>query len=465
MQFNSIDFFLFFPEVCIVYFALPWVKARNAFLLCASYYFYMNWEPMYALLLLACTVITYFTGLAIERYAERKRLWLTIGISLNLGILGFYKYFEFIGENVTTLLKAMHVEIAMPHFALLLPVGISFFTFQALGYAIDVYRGDTSAVKNFFRYALFVSFFPQLVAGPIERPKNLLPQFEVKHRFEYDSVMTGAWWMLWGYFMKLAIADVCGGYVDSVYDNLQQHNGGSYAVAALLFPFQIYGDFAGYSLVAIGAAKVMGFNLMENFRRPFFASSVSEFWRRWHISLSSWFMDYVYIPLGGSRKGKTKTCGNLIATFCLSGLWHGANWTFVIWGLIHGIAVSIEHFFKIAKKSRSGFSRFIGMLITFAVFALSMVFFRSRNVEAAIKVIKGIFTNPGIPFMGDVSLMILPVSFMILLIKELRDEFSIKLPGGTGVQFALRHSVIVFLISFILLFGVLEGPQFIYFQF
>ncbi len=344
MLFNSLHFMAYFPIVCLIYFLLPSLKSRNMFLLGASYYFYMNWEPAYALLLLCSTVITYTASLGIGRFSQQrhKRWCLTCSIASNIGILFFFKYYAFVAENLEYMLEHCGLAMHMPTFPLLLPVGISFYIFQALGYSIDVYRGDTPVEKDFFTYALFVSFFPQLVAGPIERSGNLLPQFKHKQPFSYDNAMNGLRLMLWGYFLKLVLADRCGIYVDAIFNNLPHHNGGSYLLASLIFPFQIYGDFAGYSLTAIGTAKVMGFELKENFRRPYFATSVTNFWRRWHISLSTWFRDYVYIPLGGNRVGTARCYLNIMITFMVSGIWHGANWTFIVWGTIHGILQCIE---------------------------------------------------------------------------------------------------------------------------
>ena len=341
MLFNSIAFLLFFPIVCVCYFALPSLKVRNLFLLAASYYFYMNWQPIYALLLLTSTVITYLAARGIGHFEDdrKKRACLLTSLILNLGILFLFKYYDFAAENVTSLLRVLGIAVDFPSFSMLLPVGISFYTFQALGYSIDVYREKTPVEKDFFTYALFVSFFPQLVAGPIERSTNLLPQFKEKHSFCYEEVMAGFRLMLWGYFLKLALADRCAIYVDAIFNNVEQHNGGSFLLASLFFPFQIYGDFAGYSLVAIGVARVLGFRLMENFRRPYFAASVTEFWRRWHISLSTWFKDYVYIPLGGNRCGRYRQYFNVLTTFVVSGLWHGANWTFLVWNIAWRVAV------------------------------------------------------------------------------------------------------------------------------
>lgn len=294
----------------------------------------MNWEPAYALLLLASTVITYLAALGISRHEDKrkKKFFLVFSLVLNLAMLFLFKYYNFAATNINTLLQTSGLAISLPNFGLLLPVGVSFYIFQALGYSIDVYRGTTMTERDFPTYALFVSFFPQLVAGPIELSSNLLPQFKKEHHFNYDAIMSGIKLMVWGYFMKLAVSDRCGMYVDAVFNNVDKHNGGAYILASFLFSFQIYGDFAGYSLIAIGAAKIMGFKLMENFHRPYFSCSVGEFWRRWHISLSAWFKDYVYIPLGGNRVGRWRNYFNLLITFFISSIWHGSNWTFFLLG-------------------------------------------------------------------------------------------------------------------------------------
>lgn len=335
MLFNSFEFLLFFPIVCIIYFLLRDNRWRVPFLLVASYYFYMNWKPIYALLIMTSTVLTYGCGLLVEKYADNKRrqkLYLVVSLVINFAILFFFKYYNFINESIFSVLELAGLRWPVPNLDVLLPVGISFYTFQAVGYSIDVYRGTIKAEKSFLTYALFVSFFPQLVAGPIERAKNLLPQFHEEHMFSYDNAVEGFKQMIWGFFMKLCVADVISEYVNAVYNNVPQHNGTSMLIATILFTFQIYCDFGGYSNIAIGAAKVMGFRLMENFNRPYLSLNIKEFWKRWHISLSSWFMDYVYIPLGGNRVSYPRHLLNLAITFLVSGVWHGANWTFVLWG-------------------------------------------------------------------------------------------------------------------------------------
>jgi len=427
----------------------------------------MNWEPVYALLLLTSTAVTYLSAIGMNFCQDKrqKRFYLTANIVINLGILFLFKYYNFAADSISVLLQHTGLALTMPEFNLLLPVGISFYTFQALGYSIDVYRGTTPVEKNFFTYALFVSFFPQLVAGPIERSNNLLPQFKVKQEFDYDRTMAGIRMMIWGYFLKLALADRCGTYVDAIFNNVSHHNGGSYLIASLFFPFQIYGDFAGYSLVAIGAAKILGFNLMENFRRPYFSSSVTEFWRRWHISLSTWFKDYVYIPLGGNRVGKVRNYFNLLTTFVISGLWHGANWTFVIWGLLHGVILCIEKYLGFAKRKFSGFRGGVHWFITFCIVCFAWIFFRANTLSEAVQVACGIFTNPGIPYLCLADFGAIAMALFILIFKESKDEFGWNIHISDSSNWLIRHLYIVMAIAYLILFGVLNGDQFIYFQF
>lgn len=469
MLFNSIAFLLFFPIVCVIYFSIPpqMIRARNLLLLIASYYFYMNWQPAYALLLLTSTFVTYIAALGIGCFENRrkKKICLVSSLVLNLAILFLFKYYNFLSSNISMGLEACGLKIDIPEFGLILPVGISFYTFQALGYSIDVYRGKTKVERDFVTYALFVSFFPQLVAGPIERSNNLLPQFKQLHRFDYEAVMSGVKLMAWGYFMKLALADRCGIYVDAIFNNVDKHNGGSYLVASLLFPFQIYGDFAGYSLIAIGVARVMGFRLMENFRRPYFATSVGEFWHRWHISLSTWFKDYVYIPLGGNRVGKLRNYFNLLVTFVISGVWHGANWTFFFWGTLHGVLLCIEKALGIGKQKFTGIIKFFHWAITFVLVCLAWILFRANNLSDAMMVIKGIFTNPGVPKPEYANFIAIGMAMTILLIKEFADEYQWPVRVADSKSWIVRHVYLVMMIAYIILFGVLGGDQFIYFQF
>lgn len=427
----------------------------------------MNWQPVYALLLLTSTVITYLAARGIGHFEEsrKKRFCLVASLVLNLGILFLFKYYNFVAENLVSLLHPLGLAVDFPSFGMLLPVGISFYTFQALGYSIDVYRKNTPVEKDFFTYALFVSFFPQLVAGPIERSTNLLPQFKEKHSFCYEDAMAGFRLMLWGYFLKLILADRCALYVDAVFNNVEHHNGGSFLLASLFFPFQIYGDFAGYSLVAIGVARVLGFRLMENFRRPYFAASVTEFWRRWHISLSTWFKDYVYIPLGGNRVSRSRCYFNVLATFVISGLWHGANWTFLIWGTLHGVLQCVERAFGFHKAHWSGVSRFMHVFVTFCVVSLAWVFFRANSLTDAVVIIKGIFTDLAFPYLRLADFLAIGLALSLLFLKESIDEFGWKIRISESRFGAVRYLYMVAMITYIILFGVLNGDQFIYFQF
>ena len=410
--------------------------------------------------ILLCTTIRLFTLLVLSiRHLHHKS-------TIKLTKKSFFsqtwvKYYQFVADNLTALFCHWGIHLGLPEFPWLLPVGISFYTFQALGYAIDVYRGNISAERNPITYALFISFFPQLVAGPIERSSHLLPQFKKWHPFSYDDAMTGLKWMLWGYFLKLALADRCGIYVDAIYNNLAYHNGTSYLIASLLFPFQIYGDFAGYSLTAIGAARVMGFRLMENFRRPYFAATVSEFWRRWHISLSTWFKDYVYIPLGGNRVSRPRGYFNVMVTMTISGIWHGANWSFIVWGILHGLMQCIEKMLGLGRASFRGIRRWVHVFITFLWVSAAWVFFRADSLSDAVTVFTGICLRPGVPKINLADWMAAGVALLILFAKEWRDE------RGKSVQRTRlsEHVRLALMCAYLLLLGVLNGDQFIYFQF
>jgi D-alanyl-lipoteichoic acid acyltransferase DltB (MBOAT superfamily) len=327
MLFNSIEFLIFFPIVVVVYFIIP-DKIKHLWLLIASYYFYMCWNAKYALLILASTIVTYISGILLDKVKNQtllKKSVVTASFVINLGILFYFKYINFMLVIFTRIFAKLHIQLNTPVFDIILPVGISFYTFQALSYTMDVYRGEIKAEKNFFRYALFVSFFPQLVAGPIERSKNLLKQLSVPQKFSFENMREGLLLMMWGYYLKLVLADRIAIFVDTVYGDYKTYPGMYLIIATMLFAVQIYCDFAGYSTIAMGAAKVLGVELMENFNAPYLSTSVAEFWRKWHISLTSWFKDYLYIPLGGSRKGKLRKYLNKMIVFLVSGLWHGQD--------------------------------------------------------------------------------------------------------------------------------------------
>ena len=351
MLFNSTEFMIFFPITLILYWIFP-KKYRYICLFIASYTFYMFWNPKYALLMGTSTVVTFLSGVLIEKL-KYKRTVVAFSFIINLAILIFFKYFDFLLQNINIVLSTLNIQLINKPFDVILPVGISFYTFQALSYTIDVYRGEIKSEKNIIKYALFVSFFPQLVAGPIERSRNLLIQIEdlekVK-RFDYERITEGLTLMLFGYFQKMVIADRAAILVDTVFNGYYEYNSMALILAAIFFAIQIYCDFGSYSLIAIGTAKVMGINLMENFNTPYFARSVKEFWGRWHISLSTWFRDYLYIPLGGNRCSNIRKSFNILVTFLVSGLWHGANFTFIAWGAIHGIFHIIEEQLKPIKE-------------------------------------------------------------------------------------------------------------------
>lgn len=405
MLFNSFTFLIFFPVVVTIYFVIPH-RFRWAWLLAASCYFYMAFIPVYILILFFTIAIDYVAGMLIENAEGRRRkLWLVASIVGNVGVLAVFKYFNFLGANANAIADVFSLPYDFPLLSIILPIGLSFHTFQAMSYTIEVYRRRQPAERHLGIYALYVMFFPQLVAGPIERPQNLLHQFHEKHAFEYERVTDGLRQMAWGLFMKVVIADRLAGYVNHVYGNPLNFAGLSLVVATLFFAFQIYCDFAGYSHMAIGSARVMGFRLMRNFDRPYLSLSIAEFWSRWHISLSTWFRDYVYIPLGGNRAAKPRWYFNLFVTFLLSGLWHGANWTFVIWGGLNGFYLI---FSLVTRGARERIARGVGLAsrpalhavlsagITFALTCIAWVFFRAMNVTDALHVLRGALTAPAL---------------------------------------------------------------------
>ncbi|MBR5743717.1 MAG: MBOAT family protein [Muribaculaceae bacterium] len=470
MLFNSVDFLLFFPIVVLLYWLLP-NKARNPFLLVASYYFYMNWEPIYALLIAFTTLTTWGCSLMMSSHPTNKRVFLTANLIINFGILFTFKYLDFFTESVFDALNFAGIRMEVPKFNLLLPVGISFYTFQAIGYTIDVYRGKVLTERNLLTYALFVSFFPQLVAGPIERAANLLPQFKIKHIFDGNLIIEGLKMMIWGYFLKMCIAQQVGPYDDAVFNNIYQHNGTTILFATVMFAFQILGDFGGYSLIAIGTAKCLGFNLMMNFNRPYLSTSVKDFWRRWHISLSSWFAEYVYIPLGGSRCSEAKHQRNIILTMLASGLWHGANWTFVIWGAYHGLLqmlLSLKNYFiKKLNLKVVKLPKLLCIVITVPLVILGWIFFRANSIDEALFAFQSIAIKHGLLYNGDGKPMIALYLLMILILafKSIKDEF------GWNLHFMHHRKPLVAAISTALMIVVIllcarfESAPFIYFQF
>lgn len=441
---------------------------RNTLLLVGSYYFYMCWQPRYALLLLLSTGVTYGVALIIGncKTVRSKKIWLGSAITLNLLILFFYKYYGFVTDSIVDVMSSVGFAMNIPGLDLLLPVGISFYIFQALGYSIDVYRGDVKPEKNFFTYALFVSFFPQLDAGPIERSTNLLRQFKEDHPFDYNFAMSGFKLMLWGYFLKLCLADQAALYVDAVFNNLDNHEGYSTLVASFMFTLQIYGDFAGYTFIAIGCARILGFSLHDNFRRPYFAVSITDFWRRWHISLSSWLRDYVYFPIGGSRTSKLKTYRNILVTFGISGLWHGANWTFVVWGFLHGMVQCIERALGYHKKEWHSALKALHIVATLLIVNFAWTLFRADSLSDAYIAFTQMFSPASFSQLGPKSIIV-PIALVvcIVMVKEFFEEFHPNALKRFEKNVVTNYLWPVFLLICIGCLGVFEGGQFIYFQF
>jgi D-alanyl-lipoteichoic acid acyltransferase DltB (MBOAT superfamily) len=427
----------------------------------------MSWEPTYAILIIFTSLSTWACAIFTNLTEKYKKIIITICLLINLLILFLFKYYNFATDIIASIISPSGIRINIPYSHYLLPVGISFYTFQCIGYIIDVYRKDIEAEKNFVNYAVFVSFFPQLVAGPIERAKNLLPQFHTKHRFNGDTFIEGLKMMIWGYFMKLCIAGNVAPYVDAVYNNVPNHNGTSFLLASFFFSFQIFCDFGGYSLIAIGTAKCLGFTLMQNFNHPYLSQSVKEFWRRWHISLSSWFADYVYKPLGGSRCSTIKHNRNLLLTMLISGLWHGANWTFVLWGGLHGMFLIVNSAYSKFVKHKSLSPKIIRIITTYFFIVFAWIFFRANNVQDAFTIISKITTEQGHLFLGDgIPSLVLPILMIcILLIKEIKDEyqFRISLMHHKNPWISIPASALV--IAIILLCAEFNSGQFIYFQF
>ena len=479
MLFNSVSYLIFLPIVFAVYWILP-NKYRWIVLLLSSYYFYMSWNVKYVVLILLTTGISYIAAILIEKsnHKKTKQLLLASVLIICLGVLFFFKYFNFTMQAISAVLGKFSIHLHPITLNLLLPVGISFYTFQTLSYVIDVYRGDLKAEHHLGKYATFISFFPQLVAGPIERASNLLPQIVGNHTFSYDSAVYGLRIMLWGLFKKMVVADTLAVYVDRIYNNPSSYHGFVFIIATVFFAFQIYCDFSGYSDIAIGSARLFGIELMQNFRSPYFSASIREFWGRWHISLSTWFRDYLYIPLGGNRVSPLRHRFNLLATFFVSGLWHGANWTYIIWGLIHGGAQVIESFFRKQKEQKNrGFVWVIKVLFVFSFSCFAWIFFRARTIAEAVYVISHSFigmTKPldfiitGIRTIGKGRMETIYLCFIILVLL-VGDYVTLKQDVFSAISKKppmIRWLVYLFVVWLIIIFTpVGSGSAFIYFQF
>ena len=526
MFFNSFRFLIFFPIVFIVYYLLPaGGRLRKYWLLAASYFFYMSWNAAYAVLILISTVVTYACGRLLDPSgkkdahseaasgastaapsdaasgetpaspsdASRRKLIVAGSLIINLGILGYFKYFNFFTSGINGVISLFGSNARIPALDILLPVGISFYTFQAIGYTIDVYRGETEAERDFFKYALFVSFFPQLVAGPIERSKNLIRQLTLENRFDFVQARDGFLLMLWGYFLKVVLADRLAIFVDTVYDAPETYQGWYIVVATVMFGFQIYCDFYWYSTIAIGAAQILGIRLMDNFDAPYLADSVAGFWRRWHISLTSWFKDYLYIPLGGNRHGKVRKYINIMIVFLVSGLWHGASMAFVIWGGINGLYQVIGAFLSPLRKN---VPKAVRVITTFILVDFAWLFFRAGDMSKAALVLKNMFAASVTPAASDMTEMAhsagglriftdgsifecglnpanfvcLIVCLLILLISDICRERGIRIRQAIcNLRWWFRLPAIVIIICAILVFGIwgsaYDAAGFIYFQF
>lgn len=477
MSFTSFSFWFVFPLIFVLYWAIPvkWNTWRKVLLLLVSYLLYMNWKPSFALVLLGVTLVTYWGGRIIYlrdeneelKVRNRKRLvWLFALLGL-LPLLVF-KYYNFINDSISAGLASVGLQFALPGLNWAIPVGISFFTFQAVGYMLDVYHGRVKAENNLLDYLLFVSFFPQVMSGPISKADELLPQIKSPHKFDYEQGKQGLKYLLWGMFIKLVIADRLGLFVDTVYANYIHYNGSTCFVASVFYTLQIYCDFAGYSLMAIGIARTLGFNLINNFRRPYLAVSITDFWKRWHISLTRWLTQQVYIPLGGSRCSKTRTYWNIFVTFLVSGIWHGANLTFIIWGIMHGVFQIIEKALGWQKYEGNNWAvRVIRIGVTFLLVNFAWIFFRMPNINDALSMIGQMFYRVGKPDLSDLgspALLILSFSLAILVFKDCRDEFFRNSFFFINTQ-VIRWFTYVLLFCMILLFGILDGGQFIYVSF
>lgn len=475
MLFNSLSYAIFLPIVFFAYWLMPH-KYRWIVLLVTSYYFYMSWNPKYIILILLTTIVSYIAGIMLEKYHNKKarRLILASVLVICLGILFFFKYFNFFELSIISFLQTFAIKLQPQLLTLLLPVGISFYTFQTLSYVIDVYRGDIPAEHHFGMYATFISFFPQLVAGPIERTKNLLPQIKSEKVFNYESASYGIKLMAWGFFKKLAIADVVAVYVDAGWSSLDKLCGLDFLFIIFFFSIQIYCDFSGYSDIAIGTANMLGIRLMTNFKSPYFSQSVKEFWSRWHISLSTWFRDYVYIPLGGNRCSKCRKNINTMLTFLASGLWHGANWTFVIWGGIHGFMQVIENLL-VTKKSYSGrIQKIIATLLIFVFCNVAWIFFRAESLHDAFYVISHTILSFGDmgSFFGShiglskIKLMELGYTIGLLTIFDFISLKQNVILLVSKQNFVVRWSIYLILIWSILMMMPTSGTtEFVYFQF
>jgi alginate O-acetyltransferase complex protein AlgI len=480
MLFNSLAFVIFLPIVFILYWSVPGknIRIRNLLLVIASYVFYGWWDWRFLSLIFISSLVDFFLGYQIERNASiiKRKILLISSIVVNLGILGFFKYFNFFIDNLLVLFNSFGYHPSAISLRIILPVGISFYTFQTMSYTIDVYRKKIKATKDILAFFAFVSFFPQLVAGPIERASSLLPQFKEEKKFDYSKTADGLRQSLWGFFKKLVIADNCGNYVGHIFEHYNDLSGISLFLGAVLFGIQIYCDFSGYSDIAIGTARLFGFNLMRNFNYPYFSRDIAEFWRRWHISLTTWFRDYLYIPLGGSRGSGLSKFKNTLIVFTVSGFWHGANWTFIAWGVLNAI------FFlplMLSNKNRQnldtpaknsylpGLKEGVRILGTFCMVSFSWIFFRSENLSMAFSYIGRLFGKLLLNPVKDLKIIDWPViiCLLIMLFSEWihrRKQHALEFPS---LNWKIRWFIYLLIGLAIFCYGCFDKTEFIYFAF
>ena len=482
MLFNSIDFAIFLPIVFLLYWFLTNknLKLQNLLIVFSSYIFYGWWDWRFLTLIIFSTLIDYFVGIGLSKQENptKRKVFLWTSILVNLGFLGFFKYYNFFLDNFITAFSLFGTEIKPNSLNIILPVGISFYTFQTLSYSIDVYKRKLEPTKDFIAFSAFVSFFPQLVAGPIERATNLLPQFYKKRNFNYDKAVDGMRQILWGLFKKIVIADNCAEYANIIFNNSSEYSGSTLVLGAVFFTFQIYADFSGYSDIAIGTSRLFGFNLKQNFAFPYFSRDIAEFWRRWHISLSTWFRDYLYIPLGGSRGGVWNKVRNIFIIFIVSGFWHGANWTFIVWGALNAIYFlpifltnnNRNNLDIVAKgKYLPTFKELSSMLSTFTLTVFAWIFFRANNIKHAFEYISEIFSSSLFTFpvydKDDYVKPILILLFIFVIIEWFGREQQFAIANLWIKWYKPLRWVMYCLIIFIIFYFTGEEQQFIYFQF
>lgn len=482
MLFNSINFAIFFPIVFLLYwFATKGdLKLQNILLLIASYFFYASWDYRFLFLLVFSTLLDYYTGIKMHDAPNQRmrKFWFLLSICVNLGFLGIFKYFNFFASSFADALSLLGIKANFWTLNVILPVGISFYTFHGLSYVLDIYNRKIKPERNIVDYSLFVSFFPLLVAGPIERATHLLPQIKQKRTFEYSKAIDGLRQILWGLFKKIVIADNCAVYANMAFNNSGDHSGSTLVLGALMFTFQIYCDFSGYSDIALGTARLLGIELLRNFAFPYFSRDIAEFWRRWHISLSSWFRDYLYIPLGGSKGGTWMKVRNTFIIFLVSGFWHGANWTFIFWGLLNALYIMPSILFNTNRNNLDtvaqgkyfpSLKEFLSIVLTFCLTVFAWIFFRAESLHDAFSFLQGIFSTTlfSVPDQLNIDLIFILIAFIIIEWLQRTKVHALQFTLGSTTT--LKYYSIILLNSIviwaILLWGVFGNKTFIYFQF